>query len=70
MLIGDLDELFQRLGGLREFVGELDVLLVLPSVAERAEAGLERHHPVLEVDVEALEFLGETTDFRGVHDCL
>ena len=67
---GNFRELLQRLDGLRELICELGVLLVLPRVAQRGEARLERGHAVLEFRVEALQFLGETPDLLGIHDSL
>src|ERR1035438_3498261 len=70
MLVGDLDELLQRLHGLLEFIRKLDVLLILPRVAQRRESRLQRHHLVLKVGVESLEFLRKAPHLLGIHDCL
>lgn len=70
MLIRNLDELFQRLQGLLEFLGKLEVLLVLPRIAQRRKARLQRRHPVLEIDIEPLEFLGEAPHLFRIHHCL
>src|SRR5689334_6657626 len=68
VLIGHFRKLFQCLYRLLEFVGELVVLLVLPRIAERGKTGLKRAHPILQVAIEALEFLGKTPHLFGVHD--
>src|SRR5271157_613333 len=60
VLVGDLDELLQRLHGLLELLGELGVLLVLPGVAQRRKTRLQRDELVLHIGVEALEFISET----------
>ena len=70
MFLGQIDKLLQGFHGLPEFLGELFVFLVLPGVAERGKTSMEHAHSIFEVAVEALQLLGETPDFFGVHYCL
>jgi len=70
VLVGDVDEFLERLERLLEFLGEFDVLLVLPGIAQSGEAGLKRDHLILKVGVEPLEILGEPPHLFGIHDCL
>ena len=67
---GGFDKFPDRLHGGGELLAELGVFLILPRVAEGAEARLEGGGAVLEILVEALEFFGETPDFLGIHDGL
>ena len=70
MFFRQLDKFPQRLHGLLELLGKLLVLLVLPGVAQRREARVQQDHAVVEVAVEALQFLGELPHFFRIHDCL
>ena len=70
VLLGQLDKFFERLHRRLEFIGELLVFLVLPGVAQRAEARLEHHQPVFEVGVEPLQLVRKPPDFFRIHDCL
>src|SRR5262249_8075163 len=49
--------------GLREFLGELVVLLVAPGIAQISELALKRRHAIAQVRVELLQILGKTTQF-------
>jgi hypothetical protein len=70
LLVRHFDELLERFHGLLEFIRELGVFLILPSVAEGSEAGLKRDDAVLEIGIEPLKFLGEPPHLFRVHDCL
>jgi hypothetical protein len=70
VLLGQFDELLQRLHRRPEFIGKLLVFLVLPSVSQRREAGLQQNQPVLQVGVEPVQFVGEPPHLFGIHDCL
>src|SRR5690348_15304830 len=65
-----LDEFLQGLHRLFEFLGELLMFLVLPGVPQRAEAGLQEDHPILEVAVETLQLFREPPHLFRIHDCL
>src|SRR5215471_18412173 len=67
VLVGYLDEFFERLHRLLEFLGEFGVLLVLPGVGQSREARLQRSQPVLQFGIEAFELVGEATHLLGVH---
>ena len=70
MLIGDLSKFLERLHRLPELLGKLFMLLILPAVSQRGKARLEGAHPVLQIDIEALQLLCEATHFIRIHDCL
>ena len=70
MLVGDLDELLERLHGLLELLGKFRLLLILPSVAQRGEAGLQLRRALGDIGVEAAQLLGEAPHLRGVNDGL
>src|SRR5579859_383358 len=64
------DEFLQCLHRLFEFLGEFLMFLVLPGVPQRAEAGLQQDHPILEVAVETLQLFREPPHLLWIHDCL
>src|SRR5258708_3581398 len=70
VLAGKLDEILERFYCLPEFLGEFFVLLVLPGIAQGAEAGVKEDHAVFEIAIESLEFLGKPPHLFRIHDCL
>src|SRR4051812_29858175 len=67
VLVGVFKEAAEPFGGLVERFGELALFLIAPGGFERSHACVKAGHQALELDVEAVEVLGEATEFGRVY---
>ena len=70
VLLAHLHELLDGFHRGEELSTEFLVLGILPGLAERGKAALQRGSTLLHVGVEAFELRGEAADLLGIHDCL
>ena len=62
VFVGDFEEMLDHVKGHLEFLGELDVLLIAPGVAEPGHLGVQSRQPLAQVAVELLEPLCKPPD--------